>query len=242
MEVMEGLLGEPLRVTQCKTVDLPVPADAEITIEGVIDPRQVVTDGPFGEFTGHDGDSKKVFLIKVKAIAMLKDTIYHDLDTAHPEHNLACVRGIESPIYDAVKMVIPTMKAMHCPVSGLSIFHVPIKKTALGQGELAGMAALAATAHAKTCIVVDDDIDVLDEKEVLFAVATRMVPGRDISIIENCTGENTDPASFDETRLQKGSMQDYLIIDATKPLTLPTFARMTPPENLWKKMKIEDYI
>jgi 3-polyprenyl-4-hydroxybenzoate decarboxylase len=69
-----------------------------------------------------------------------------------------------------------------------------------------------------------------------------MVPGRDISIIENCTGENIDSASFDEIRLQKGSMQDYLIIDATKPLTLPTFIRMTPPENLWKKMKLEDYI
>ena len=244
LEVMGGLLGEPLRVTRCKTVDLPVPADAEIAIEAVIDPRQMVMDGPFGEFTGHYGDSKKVFLIKIKAITMRKDAIYHDLDAAHPEHNLACVLGIESPIYDAVKMVIPTVKAVHCPVSGLSIFHVyvSIKKTALGQGKLAGMAALAATAHAKTCIVVDDDIDVFDEKEVLFAVATRMVPGRDISIIENCTGENIDPASFDETRLQKGSMQDYLIIDATKPLTLPTFTRITPPEDLWNKMKLEDYI
>jgi hypothetical protein len=72
-----------------------------------------------------------------------------------------------------------------------------------------------------------------------FAVATRMVLVG-TSIIENC--RKIDPASFDETRLQKGSMQDYLIIDATKPLTLPTFTRITPPENLWKKMKLEDYI
>ena len=245
LELMGGLLGEPLRVTRCETVDLPVPADAEIAIEGVIDPRQMITDGPFGEFTGHYGDSKQAYLIKVKAITMRQDAIYHDLDSAHPEHNLACIFGLESPIYDAVKKVIPTVKAVHCPPSGLSIFHVyvSIKKTAPGQGKLAAIAALSALTHCtKTCIVVDDDIDVFDEKEVLFAVATRMVPGRDISIIENGGGHHLDPAAMDETRLGKGEIQDYLIIDATKPLTLPTFTRITPPEDLWKKMKLEDYV
>jgi 2,5-furandicarboxylate decarboxylase 1 len=245
LEVAGGLLGEPIRVTQCETVDLPVPADAEIAIEGTTDPRTMVTDGPFGEFTGHYGEpNKKVFLIKAKAITMRKDAICHDLDSAHPEHNLACVLGFESPIYDAVKKVIPTLKAVHCPQTGLSIYHiyVSIKKTSIGQGKLAGLAALSAQTHAKTCIVVDDDIDVYDEKEMLFALATRMVPGRDISIIENCAGNHLDPSALDETRLKHGSLQDFLIIDATKPLTLPTFTRITPPEDLWSKVKLEDYI
>ena len=245
LEVMGGLLGEPLRMTQCETVNLPVPADAEIAIEGVIDPQQTVTDGPFGEYTGYYGEgNKKGFLIRIKAITMRKDAIYHDLDAAHPEHNLACVLGFESPIYDAVKNVIPTVKAVHRPASGVSTYHVyvSIKKTVIGQGKLAGLAALAATTNGKTCIVVDDDIDIFNDKEVLFALATRMVPGRDISIIENCAGNHLDPAAFDESRLKHGSMQDLLIIDATKPLTLPTFTRITPPEDLWNAMKLEDYI
>ena len=245
LEIMGGLLGEPIRVTQCETVDLPVPADAEIAIEGVIDPQKMGIDGPFGEFTGHYGEgNKKVFLIKVTAITMRKDAIYHDLDAAHPEHNLGCVLGFESPVYDAVKRVIPTVKAVHLPLSGTSTYHiyVSIKKTSIGQGKLAAIAALGSAPHAKTCIVVDDDIDIFDEKEVLFALATRMVPSRDISIIENSAGNHLDPAAFDETRLRHGSMQDLLIIDATKPLTLPTFTRITPPEDLWKKMKLEDYI
>ena len=77
---------------------------------------------------------------------------------------------------------------------------------------------------------------------MLWALATRMVPGRDITIIENCAGNALDPAAYDETRLKTGSMQDYMIIDATKPLTLPCPIPITPPEDLWKKMKLEDYI
>jgi 2,5-furandicarboxylate decarboxylase 1 len=244
-EVMGALLGEPLRVTRCETVDLPIPADAEIAIEGVIDPQNMVTDGPFGEFAGHYGESRKVFLIKIKAITMRKDAIYHDLDSAHPEHNLACVPGLESAIYDSVKRVVPTVKAVHCPPSAGAIFHlyVSIKKTRTGEGKIAGLAALTAPTYpVKTCVIVDDDIDVFDEKQVLFAIATRMVPGRDITIIENCAGNALDPAAFDETRLKNGTMQDYMIIDATKPLTLPTFTRLYPPEDLWKTMKLEDYI
>lgn len=245
LEVIGGLMGESLRMTQCETVDLPVPADAEIAIEGTIDPTSMITDGPFGEFTGHyGGKHKNVFLIKIKAITMRKDAICHDLDAAHPEHNLACVLGFESPIYDAVKAVIPTVKAVHLPISGFSVFHVyvSIKKTSLGQGKSAGVSALGSALHAKTCIVVDDDIDVYDEKEVLFALASRVVPSRDISIISNGAGNHLDPAALDETRLQHGSLQDLLIIDATKPLTLPTFERITPPEDLWNSMKLEDYI
>lgn len=245
LQVMGGLLGEPLRMTRCETVDLPVPADAEIAIEGVIDPRSMVTDGPFAEFAGHYGEGDKpVFLIKVKAITMRKDAIFHDLDPAHPEHNMGCVLGFEAPIYDAVKRVIPTVKAVHLPLSGASTFHiyVSIKKTSMGQGKLAAVAALGAGFHAKTCIVVDDDIDVFNEEEVLFAVATRMVPSRDISIIENCAGNHLDPAAYDETGLKHGPMQDLLIIDATKPLTLPTFTRIAQPEELWNKMKLEDYV
>jgi len=188
---------------------------------------------------------RSAYLIRVKAITMRKDAIYHDLDSAHPEHNIAHVLGLESAIYDSVKRVVPTVRSVNCPASGKAIFHlyVSIKKTLGGQGKLAGLAALSVPSYpVKTCIVVDEDIDVFDEKNVLWALATRMVPSRDITIIENCAGNALDPAAYDETRLKVGSMQDYMIIDATKPLTLPTPTPIVPPDDLWKKMKLEDYI
>jgi 2,5-furandicarboxylate decarboxylase 1 len=245
LEVMGGLLGEPIRMTKCETIDLPVPADAEVVIEGVVDPRNMGTDGPFAEFTGYYGEAdKRVYLIDVSAITMRGDAIYHDLDAAHQEHNLARVLGMESPIHDAVRKVIPTVKAVHLSESGRSIYrlYVSIKKTSIGQGKLAALAALSPQTHTKTCIVFDDDIDVFDEREALFALATRMVRGRDISIIEYCAGNHLDPSALDETRLKHGSMQDFLIIDATDPLTLPTFTRITPPADLWSAMKLENYI
>ena len=81
LEVMGGLLGEPLQVVNGDTVDIPVPAFAEIAIEGHLDPTNETSDGPFAEFTGYYGPSKDpVGLMKVSAITMREDAIYHDLD------------------------------------------------------------------------------------------------------------------------------------------------------------------
>lgn len=80
------------------------------------------------------------------------------------------------------------------------------------------------------------------ESQSPFAVVTRMAPGRDLTVIENSAGNHLDPAAVDETRLKHGSMQDLLIIDATKPLTLPTFTRIVPDETLWNTMRLEEYI
>ncbi len=117
LEAMGGLLGEPLQVTPAETVDLSVPALAEIVIEGVMDTSNMVTDGPFAEYTGYYGlkGSQPAYLIQVTAITMRKDAIYHDLDPAHQEHNLALVLAYESSIYDAVKRVVPAVKAVHSP-------------------------------------------------------------------------------------------------------------------------------
>jgi len=246
LEVIGGLLGEPLRMTQAETVDIPVPADAEIVIEGTVDPRNMIKDGPFGEFTWHYGEGEKAcYLIKVKAITMRKDAIYHDITPAHAEHNIACALGFEAPIYEGVKKVVPSVKAVHMPASGFCVFHlyVSIKKTVSGQGKSTGVAALGSSlSHVKTVIVVDEDIDIYDERDILFALASRMVPTRDISIISNACGNHLDPSATNETRLQKGYVQDLLVIDATNPLELPTFERVAPSEELWNKMDLADYI
>lgn len=245
LEVMGGLLGEPLPVTSAETVELPVPADAEIAIEGIIDPRNMTTDGPFAEYTGYYGEGMKpCYLIQVTAITMRKNAIYLDLDPAHREHNLSGVLLFESSVYDAVKRAVPTVKAVHFPPSGGCVLHiyVSIKKRVQGEGKFAGLTALTGQPNAKLVVVVDEDIDVYNEEEVLWAIATRVVGDKDISIIPQVTGAHLDPTAYDETRLERGSMVSKVIIDATKPVDLPFATRITPPQDVWNSMKLEDYL
>lgn len=243
-EVMGALLGESLEMTAAETVDLPVPAHAEIVIEGVIDASKMITDGPFAEYTHYYGGVQPAYLINVTGITMREDAIYHDLDPAHQEHNLAMVLGSESIVYDAVKRVVPGVQAVHVPPSGTCYYHtyVSIKKRVEGEGKLAGLAALTGMFPTKLAVVVDDDIDIYNEQEVLWAIATRIVGDEDISIISRVTGELLDPLAYDETRLKRGHMMSKVIIDATKPTGLPFPTRITPPKDLWASMKLDDYL
>ena len=165
LEMAGSLLGEPLRVTRAETVDIPVPADAEIVIEGVIDPSKFVSDAPFAEFTGYYGvKTDDCYLIDVTAITMRKDAIYHGLDPHHAEHRLAGILNLESGLYDVVKRRIPTVKAVHYPNSG-RLFHsyVSLAKRAQGEGMLAGLLAVSADRNGTLTIVVDEDVDIFDE-------------------------------------------------------------------------------
>ena len=244
LEIMGGFLGEPLQVTQAETVDLPVPTHAEIAIEGVIDARNMTTDAPFAEYTGYYGTPAPCYIIKVTAITMRQDAIYHDLDPAHREHNLAGVLCFESGVYDAVRSAVPSVKAVHFPPSGGCVTHiyVSIKKRVQGEGKLAGMAALSAEPEAKMVVVVDEDVDVYDEQEVLWAIASRVQADTDVSVIPGALGPMLDPSNYDETRLKRGHMVTKVIVDATKPVDLPFATRTTPPKELWDSMNLKDYL
>jgi 2,5-furandicarboxylate decarboxylase 1 len=246
LEIAGGLLGEPLEVVRGETVDLQVPARAEIVIEGVIDrPSDGPTskDGPFAEYTWYYGGVQPCYQMRVTAITMRRDAIYHDLDPAHPEHNLAKILGAEASIYDSVKKVVPSVKAVHLPMSGV-LYHiyVSIKKRVQGEGKLAGIGALAGHVWATTVVVVDDDVDVFNEADVLWAVATRTVADRDVSIIANATGQRLNPSAHNESSTGRGYMVSKMIIDATKPLDLPFSTRITPNKDLWQSMRLDEYL
>ncbi len=90
--------------------------------------------------------------------------------------------------------------------------------------------------------MVDEDIDVFNDKEVLWAIATRLEGDKGITIIPEVAGANLDPSGYDETRLKWGPMNTKVIIDATKPVGLPFATRITPPKALWESMKLDDYL
>ncbi|MBI4320508.1 MAG: UbiD family decarboxylase [Chloroflexi bacterium] len=244
-EVAGGYLGESVQVTPGETVDLPVPALAEIVIEGTVDPRHMVTDGPFSEFAGYYGEEKKpCYLIDVTCITMRRDAIYHDLDPSHREHNMCGVMARESVVYDGVKAAVPTLVAVHSPPSSASVFshYISIKKRVQGEGKRAGLAALGTGIGNMMVVLVDEDVDVYDEEEVLWAISTRVVPDRDIVFIPRMTGPHLHPTSYDETRHERGYMTSKMIVDATMPVDLTFEQRIVPPRDLWEAIKLEDYL
>jgi len=244
-EVMGGLLGEPLQVVDAETVDIPVPAFAEIAIEGYLDPANETADGPFAEFTGYYGPAKDpVGLMNVTAITMRDDAIYHDLDPAHQEHNLAGALTLESTVWESVRHLTPSVTAVYMPVSGSCRFtvYVSIKKRVPGEGKSAGMAALTANPNIKMAIVVDHDIDIYNEQQVLWAIGTNFEADRDFAMIPGAMGSHLNPAAYGEVRTESGPMNTKVIIDATRPATLPFETRIVPPKDVWDRIKLEDYI
>src|SRR6266540_4077990 len=117
-EVMGGLLQEPLEVVRAKTVDVMVPASAEVVFEGRILPGERLPEGPYGEFTWYYGLERPSPVMEVTAITHRRDAIYHHLFAAHPEHNLTGRLGREAVLYKRVRAAMPGVKDVHMPMSG----------------------------------------------------------------------------------------------------------------------------
>jgi len=245
LEIMGALLGESLEVVPAETVQLPVPASAEIVIEGTLDPANETSDGPFSEYTGFYGPAKDpVGLMQVSAVTMRKDAIYHDLDPSHREHNLSGALSFEASVFESVKKLVPSVQAVYMPPSGGCVFtaYVQIKKRVPGEGKSAGLAAIAAEPNLKIAVVVDDDIDLYDEQQILWAIATQCEADRDLTLIPNAMGAHLNPSAYGEQRHERGPMNTKMVIDATRPVTMPFAERIRPPKEAWDRIRLEDYL
>jgi len=245
LEVAGGLLNEPLRVVKGETVDLHIPADAEIVIEGTIPPNAREEEGPFGEYTWYMGNKEVTPFIEVSAITHRKDAIYYDINSAHPEHNFTGLLGREAMLYTRIKSVVPTVKAVTLPFSGTCrhTAYVSIRKEYDGLGKNTALAALAADPFMKLVVVVDEDINVFNEAEVMWAVCTRVQADRDVFIVPDAYVCELDPSAYSvRGRQERGFLNSKWGIDATKPVDLPFQERADVPEEIWKEMRLEDYL
>lgn len=245
MEVAGVLLGEPLSVVKCETVDLYVPAHAEIVIEGIVPQDVLKPEGPYGEWTGYYTGFGDRPVINVTAITMRKDAIYLDLFNAHTEHNIIGAFPRIGSIFRKTREAVPSVKAVNIPLSGGqgSYCYISLKKSCEGEPKQAAFAALATEPNIAEVIVVDDDIDVYNETEVLWAKATRFDAGRDLIIMPGCLGSHLIPTAYDITHLKHGLMQTKMIVDATKPLPPAYFPeRARVPEEIVNKINVDDYL
>jgi UbiD family decarboxylase len=225
-EVVGGLFGEPLRVASCATIDLQVPAGAEIVIEGEILAGAREPEGPFGEFTGYLSRRSTEHVFVARAIASRERPWFQSIGSGRAGDHITTLGLIrEAEIMNALSRVIPNVSAVHVPLSGTSAFsaYVAIKQSRPGEAKHVIPIVLGVDHYLKLVIVVDDDIDVFDEADVMWAVATRMQADRDLVVISGSLGAILDPSADDRGITAK------LGIDATRPFGAPFAARLVMP-------------
>ncbi len=213
-KITGGFMQEPLRLVKCKTVDMEVPADAEIVLEGMIHPGDTTEDGPFGEYTTVYGIRRTNPFIRITAVTMRKKPIYLDVFSGHIDHQLLGGTPRLASIYRAVRQACPTVQDVFMPPSGCCRFtcFVRIKKRHEGEAKNALAATFGADAFIKLAVVVDDDVDIFDYYRVLLAVSTRWKPRGNTVVMPNAKTNALDPTVENEFLVTK------IGIDATKPL------------------------
>jgi UbiD family decarboxylase len=215
-EIIGGLFGAPYRLAKCGVRDLEVPASAEIIIEGEILPGVKEPEGPFSEFTGYASYRSTQNVFVAHRIRMRRDAIYHSIVSGmSKDHILVSCITREGEILNTLKRNLPNVIAVHVPhtTCGAFMAFIKMKKTAQGEPQQAIMAALGTEFYTKYVIVVDEDVDIFDMNDVMWAVATRVRAENDIVFIPGCKGAILDPTSDPETfTLTK------MGIDATRPL------------------------
>jgi 2,5-furandicarboxylate decarboxylase 1 len=224
MDIAGGLRGQPVRMVRAKTVDLCVPADAEIVLEGHLLPNGWTADeGPFGEFAGMQGDLKHNPLFRVSAITMREDAVFQSLQMPWendwlngPATEAACTRVLGLAGIQTVGV-----RATEGGCCGWSVV-ASIRKRA-GEGKNA-LAALLSLPVVKQAIVTDDDINIDDPNEVEWAVTFRCQADKDIVILSGMKGKHVDP-SVRPWELKPGELPttSKFGIDATIPEGIPAF-------------------
>lgn len=179
------LRGKPVEIVKCETVDLEVPAHAEIVLEGYVELGELRTEGPFGDHTGFYTMTDEYPVFHLTCITHRKDPIYAATIVGKPPMEDAWMgKAVERIFLPAMKMQIPELVDIHLPVEG--VFHnlmiVSIRKSYPGQARkvMNAIWSLGQAMFTKCIVVVDEDCDVQDVGEVVLRVTNNIDPERDI--------------------------------------------------------------
>jgi 4-hydroxy-3-polyprenylbenzoate decarboxylase len=197
-----GLLrGAKTEVVKCIGSDLQVPASAEYVLEGFLTPGEEADEGPFGDHTGYYNEVESFPVFTIERITHCKDPIYHSTYTGRPPDEPAILGlALNEVFVPILKKQFPEIVDFYLPPEGCSyrMAVVSMKKQYPGHAKrvmLGVWSFLRQFMYTKFVIVTDDDINVRDWKDVIWAMTTRMDPARDTTIIENTPIDYLDFAS-----------------------------------------------
>ncbi|MDW0164052.1 MAG: menaquinone biosynthesis decarboxylase [Nitrososphaeraceae archaeon] len=204
-------------LVKCRTIDVEVPATAEIVLEGYVDPSELNVEGPFGDHTGYYTPPEPFPTFTLTGIMMRKNPIYLTTVVGKPILEDAYIgKVIERSFLPLVRLFQPEVVDFSMPPAGWfqGLAIVSIKKRYPGQAKkvMMGLWGMGQLSLTKILIVVDQDVNVHDMNDVIWAVTTRADPKRDTMLIDNAPTDTLDPAS---SLLNLGSKMG---IDATKKM------------------------
>jgi UbiD family decarboxylase len=235
-DIIGGLRQSPLPLARCVTNDLSVPAEAEIAIEGFVQPHKRAEEGPFGEFTGYSTGCGVCPVLKVEAITSRHDPLYQDIVSGCAEHLLLPTLGMEHNLLRVAREVAPTTVNVRVALP-LTAF-VALRKVNDSQPRTIMDALFAADIYIKQVIVVDADVDIFDLRQVVSAVSLHVRPDRDIFIKPQTLGTELDPAcdSSDGFTSKFG-------IDATIPHSSPRRIKKNRfPQHLLDSINLSEFL
>ncbi len=235
-----ALRKKPVELVRCETVDIEVPATAEIVLEGSMSiPPDIGEEGPYGEFCGYSvGTVMKERLWNIQCLTMRKDPLYHGFYLCKGINEEGVIKSITTSvqIYNELKPGHPAIKRVYCSEAGIGIFHCYIqiderlKRPGMVNNILASSVGVKGS-RVKHVFVFDDDIDIASPEEVEWAIATRVQADKDIFIIPNTFGLRLDPSASHEGVTAK------LFVDATKGKDFRSEGLALPPEDVWDRVK-----
>jgi UbiD family decarboxylase len=215
LAIAGGILGEPVRTVRCRTVDLEVPADAEIVIEGRILPGEFAMEGPFGEFSGYYGPAERNPVIQVTAVTHRRDPVFLAGLTGVPttDNHVLKVFAYESNLLQNLRGAFPEVTAVCFPDWGGVQYAavVALRQRYKGQARHLILTALGDPARIKWVVVVDDDVDVFDTEQVNWAITTRSQPAEDLVVVPRVAGGPLDPSAPEKEVISVWGL------DATRP-------------------------
>ncbi|TCK21830.1 UbiD family decarboxylase [Pseudonocardia endophytica] len=222
-----AIQGHPVEIVPGQVTGLPVPANAEIVVEGWLHPDRRSHEGPFGEWTGYysgGGGREEVLELEIERVYRRPDPILLGTPPGKPPHDYSYMRSVmkSSMILDAlVATGLPEVRGVwaHEEGGGRQLLAVAIDQKYPGHARQAGLLASQIPAAAymnKFVIVVDGDVDTRSLSEVMWAVCTRTEPGQDIEVLRRTWGSRVDP-------LDPGDGPPFntrAVIDACRPFEL----------------------
>jgi 4-hydroxy-3-polyprenylbenzoate decarboxylase/2,5-furandicarboxylate decarboxylase 1 len=219
--VAGALRGDAVELVRCVSVDLEVPATAEIVIEGRFRPGVRHAEGPFGEFSGYvgPGDPAGEPVLEVTAITLRRDAIYQAGLTGVPvtENHVLKSLPMEAQLLVDLRGSYPDVTAVHYPAEGGAEFLcvIALRQRYAYEARNVILSALGSTGHPKLVVVTDDDVDIYDMAKVWWAILTRCQPAEDVVIVDKAAGGQLDPSA------PSPFVSSVMGIDATRPLGRP---------------------